>query len=471
MAQELTIGQCLKRIRRPVTIEDDVEYQLVTIKLKHGGVVERCRKVGKDIGTKRMYRVNPGDFILSGIDARNGAFGIVPDELDGAVVTNDFWYFDVNEEVISTDLFLALTQTNWFDHICRLGSDGTTQRIRLQKDKFFNQTITLPSIEKQPTILKRLQRFKDSGAVFTSEIEKQKKLLAKYRQAILQEAIEGKLTADWREQNPDVEPAADLLGRTAAEKAELVKQNKIRKQKPLPKIKPDEIPFDIPDSWEWCQLDEVIYQSPRNGYSPKTVDYPTGTKTLKLGATTSGVFIDTEIKYIDEVIPPDSHLWLEQRDILIQRGNSREFVGVSAVYDGPLNEFVYPDLMMKLQPVESVSEVFLHHALMSDYCREYFRDNAKGAQKSMPKINQTVVSCALVPMCSEAEQQEIVRRVEAKFALCDQLEAQINASAHTTATLSAAILQELFDHSSSAKASTFAETSADKPADKNGGGG
>jgi len=107
--------------------------------------------------------VKAGDFILSGIDARNGAFGIVPDELDGAVVTNDFWYFKVDEEVIDKHLFLELTSTDWFDDICRKGSDGKTQRIRLQKDKFFNQPVTLPPRDQQPALLFRLlQSFRKS---------------------------------------------------------------------------------------------------------------------------------------------------------------------------------------------------------------------------------------------------------------------------------------------------------------------
>jgi type I restriction enzyme S subunit len=152
-------------------------------------------------------------------------------------------------------------------------------------------------------------------------------------------------------------------------------------------------------------LDHVIYESPRNGYSPKTVDYPTGTKTLKLGATTTGKFIDTEIKYIDEEILKDSFLWLNHREILIQRGNSMDFVGISAIYKGGEYQFIYPDLMMKLKPVDFISEVYLHHVLMSPFCREYFRNNATGAQKSMPKINQGIVSSTLIPLCSQSEQK------------------------------------------------------------------
>src|SRR5919202_6599431 len=100
-----------------------------------------------------MYRVSAGQFILAGIDARNGAFGIVPEELDGAVVTNDFWYFEIDRTIISKDYFLYLTSTPLFAEIVRKASDGTTNRVRLQADKFYNYQISLPDVADQATII------------------------------------------------------------------------------------------------------------------------------------------------------------------------------------------------------------------------------------------------------------------------------------------------------------------------------
>ena len=148
MGTEYLIKSFLKRIKRPITLVAGKEYKLVTIKMNHKGVVLRGLKKGGEIKSN-MYEVKEGDFILSGIDARNGAFGIISKDLDGAIVTNDFWYFELDETLIDKHFFLELTSTSWFDEICRLGSDGTTQRIRLQKDKFFNQEIDLPSLDKQ----------------------------------------------------------------------------------------------------------------------------------------------------------------------------------------------------------------------------------------------------------------------------------------------------------------------------------
>ena len=247
-------------------------------------------------------------------------------------------------------------------------------------------------------------------------------------------------------QDPNDEHAGDLLKRIAAEKEQLVKDKKIKKQKPLPPINEQEKPFWLPERWVWCRLDQLIYESPRNGYSPQAVDFPTDTKTLKLGATTSGKFEPSEIKFVNERIPPDSFLWIKERDILIQRGNSIDFVGVSAIYYGAEHSFIYPDLMMKLKPVNCISERYLHLALMSSSNRKYFRENAIGTQKSMPKINQAVVSSALVPFCCAEEQQAIVDKVEKLLSLCDQLINKLKKKQSYTNEFTRAVLAEALSH-------------------------
>ncbi len=110
------------------------------------------------------------------------------------------------------------------------------------------------------------------------------------------------------------------------------------------------------------------------------------------------------------------------------------------------HRFIYPDLMMKLKPVDFISEVYLHHVLMSPFCREYFRNNATGAQKSMPKINQSIVSSTLIPLCSQSEQKAIVAKVEKALTLCDQLEIQINQNQSHAEQLMQAVLKEAFSN-------------------------
>lgn len=194
------LGELLERKRVKAEIKPDQVYKLVTIRLWHQGVVLREEKSGQDIKSN-MYHVNEGDFVLSGIDARNGAFGIVPKELEGAVVTNDFWCLEPKKSLLRKDFFLFLTSTKFFDYICNQCSDGTTQRIRLQKDKFYDFEIALPPVEEQGDLVKSLANSKQSNEYLSTELTHQLDLVKQLRQAFLREAMQGKLTEQWRLKN------------------------------------------------------------------------------------------------------------------------------------------------------------------------------------------------------------------------------------------------------------------------------
>jgi type I restriction enzyme S subunit len=389
-----------------------------------------------------MILVCPGDLVISGINVAKGAMGIYRGDED-VTATIHYSSYTFDQSKIDVGYFKRFLKSAEFIRLLQEQVKGGI-KTEIKPKHILPLEIDLPDIKEQRKIVAHFKSVETEDTELKVELTHQQTLLKKLRQQILQEAIEGKLTADWRKKTPDVEPASELLKRIQAEKEQLIKDKKIKKQKPLPPISEEEKPFDLPEGWVWCRLNSVIYENPRNGYSPKTVDFPTATKTLKLGATTTGKFIDTEIKYINEEIPIDSFLWLEKRDILVQRGNSMEFVGVSAIYQGESHKFVYPDLMMKLVPVDLISEIYLHHILMSPYCREYFRDNATGAQKSMPKINQGVVSNTLIPICSLFEQKAIVTKVKKLLTLCDQLESQITGNQIHAEQFMQAVLKEAF---------------------------
>lgn len=170
------------------------------------------------------------------------------------------------------------------------------------------------------------------------------------------------------------------------------------------------------ESWTQCKLIDILAEKPRNGYSPKPVDYVTPYKSMTLSATTTGIFKPEFFKYIDQEIPEDSYLWLKPGDILIQRANSLEKVGISAIYTGKEHEFIYPDLMMKLVLKEINSKKYIDYYLKSDRVLNYFRSNATGTAGNMPKINQKVVSETPLILPKKLEQNEIVRILDNMFA-------------------------------------------------------
>ena len=399
-----------------------------------------------------MILVKQGDLVISGINVAKGAMGIYDREED-VTATIHYSSYTFDTEQINVEYFKRFLKSAEFVRLLQEQVKGGI-KTEIKPKHILPLEIMLPSKGEQDDIVFHFQRYENEVDELEGEITHQQALLKKLRQSILQEGIEGKLTADWRQENQDVEPASELLARIQAEKEQLIKDKKIKKQKPLLPLSEEETPFELPVGWAWCRLSELILENPRNGYSPKAVEFPTGTKTLKLGATTTGKFIDTEIKYINEKIERDSFLWLEHGDILIQRGNSIDFVGVSAIYEGCEHQFIYPDLMMKLKPASLVLGKFLHHVLLSPYCREYFRVNASGAQKSMPKINQGIVSGALIPFCSLKEQKAIVAKVAKLFTLCDQLETQITNNLTHAEQLMQVVLKEAFSQNNEPQRAT-----------------
>ncbi len=150
------IGSFLVKSRDIIEVQDDVEYKQVTLKINNGGVVPRnngATLIGSKIGTKRQHVIHAGQFIMSKIDARNGAYGIVPAELEGAIVTNDFPVFDVDTKKIIPQFLVLVSTTDKFVEFARKCSSGTTNRKRIDIDAFLNQQIPLPSKEEQEKIL------------------------------------------------------------------------------------------------------------------------------------------------------------------------------------------------------------------------------------------------------------------------------------------------------------------------------
>lgn len=165
------IGDFLKRSAKAVTVEDDQVYKQVTVKLFNKGVVPRGVNLGKDIGTKKQYLVSAGQFIISKIDARNGAFGIVPTELEGAIVTADFVSYDIIEDKIDPEFLVLLTGTQYFASICQNSSSGTTGRQRIKENEFLSIQIPLPDLTTQNAIVSAFKSKIEAASVLNNEAE------------------------------------------------------------------------------------------------------------------------------------------------------------------------------------------------------------------------------------------------------------------------------------------------------------
>jgi type I restriction enzyme S subunit len=252
------------------------------------------------------------------------------------------------------------------------------------------------------------------------------------RQTILTFAVRGQLV----QQDPGDEPVAKLLCRIQSQNTDRIRAGKSSEPNPSK----DGIPFDIPHTWQWEPLQSIIVFGPQNGISPRPSSRPDAPRAITLTATTKGIFDSRFFKRVDASVPFDSEFWLRYGDLLFQRGNTREYVGMAAYYTGKPHEFLYPDLMMKVRVSEEVDLRYVHLCAVAPHARSYFSSHATGAQSTMPKINQGILLKLPIPIAPLAEQRRIVAKVDELMTLCDRLETQVTNAEHETSRLLESVL-------------------------------
>jgi type I restriction enzyme, S subunit len=433
---KMKLDDILIRKRESIKVKPNKEYKLVTIKLHHKGVALRETKRGSEIKSN-MSKVRVGDFVLSGIDARNGAFGIVPDELDNAIISNDFWCLVPNEKIIKKEFLLFITSTPYFDFICNQSSDGTTQRIRLQKEKFFNYEIAVPPIEEQDKILRKLSTNKEVTELLESEHSTQLDILKRLRQQILQDAVQGKLI----QQDPNDEPAIKLLERITAEKEPLIREKKIRKEKPLPEIKSEEIPFEIPENWVWCRLAEIGAINPRNHISD---DLDVSFIPMTMISERFGKQPDYIIRKWKDIKSGFTHF--ANQDVAIAKITPCFENSKACVFKNLINKFGAgtTELHVFRSHSDSISSEYIYVNLKTTK----FLVNGERIMRGVAgqqRVPTDYLREYLIPLPPALEQHRIVTKIERLMKLCDELEQSIMQNQKYTQELLQVALKEALE--------------------------
>jgi type I restriction enzyme S subunit len=256
------------------------------------------------------------------------------------------------------------------------------------------------------------------------------------KQTILQLAVMGKLVP----QDPNDEPASVLLQKIAAEKARLIKAGKIKKEKPLPPIAEDEKPFDLPDGWEWCRLDDLAPEF-QNGASSRGDKDGSEVIVLRLADIKNWrvSLQDTRSLIIDS--STISRYLLQKDDVLIIRVNgSADIVGRFIICEGNYDA-IYCDHFIRMRfllPILNSS--YLGILGSSDLVRKDI-SNLFISTAGQKTVNQKHIGSLKIALPPPAEQHRIVAKVDELMALCDAMKAQIK-TAQTTQLQLANVLAE-----------------------------
>ncbi|MDY8208227.1 restriction endonuclease subunit S [Escherichia coli] len=245
--------------------------------------------------------------------------------------------------------------------------------------------------------------------------------IKKLRELILELAVRGKLVP----QDPNDEPASELLKRIAAEKAELVKQGKIKKQKPLPEISEEEKPFELPQGWEWVRLGDftnIIRGITFPGNEKSQFQAPGKIACLRTANVQEQIDWDDLIYISDSFVKRDDQ-YLQEHDIVMSMANSRELVGKVALASLPDNsKFTFGGFLSVLRPLV-VNEIYLMALLR---CETYKSQLIESASQTTNIANISLAKLNPLPVCipPAKEQIHIVKKMNELMSLCDQLEQQ-----------------------------------------------
>ncbi|EPP1218773.1 restriction endonuclease subunit S [Morganella morganii] len=266
--------------------------------------------------------------------------------------------------------------------------------------------------------------------------------IKKLRELILELAVRGKLVP----QDPNDEPASELLKRIAAEKAELVKQGKIKKQKLLPEISEDEKPFELPVGWEWARLGNTvaIIRGITFPASEKHKEPSEGKVACLRTANIQDSIEWDDLLYVSKSFVKRSEQFAEKGDIVMSMANSRELVGkVAYIYNIPTGSATFGGFLSVIRPY-GFNAGFLMSVLRSPNIKSILIDSSSQttniANISLEKLNPLVI---LVPPVKE--QNRIASKVEELMSLCDQLEQQSLSSLDAHQQLVETLLATLTD--------------------------
>lgn len=263
------------------------------------------------------------------------------------------------------------------------------------------------------------------------------------RQTILNLAVRGRLVP----QDPNDEPAAELLKRVELERKELVSSGRIRKEKPLSPISTDKSPFVISDTWKWAKIGNAALFT-EYGTSQQSHHTESGVPVLKMGDIQDGKLLLGGQKKVPLTIDDLPALYLNKYDLLYNRTNSAELVGKTGLYLGNDNEYTFASYLIRVRCSKtSMNPVYFNLAMNAPYFRETQINPQLKQQCGQANVNGTILKNMLVPIPPLAEQHRIVAKVDELIALCDQLEARLTTTEADSRRLLEAVLRDALNTS------------------------
>ena len=358
-----------------------------------------------------MIVVQPGDLVISGINVAKGAIAVYQG-MEPVTATIHYSSYIFDDSAIDLEYFKYFVKSPAFIETLKKQVKGGI-KTEIKPKVFLPLEILLPDLSTQKQIVKKISVNLKRVNKLAKEIETQKRYAKQLRQNILQDAIEGKLTADWRKEHPVQKGNPDYDAEALFE--QIQKERKVdKKRKALPPILDAEKPFELPTGWKWVRLGDVISIETHIVNSSDYLDLiQIAPDDIEKG---TGELLENLRTVREKGVISVNHLF--PKDVLLYskiRPRLRKIVYVD--FEGLCSADMYP-LNTKM------NKHFIKYLMLSDYfdVEVYKFDN----RVKMPKINQSQLSSIKIPIVPLAEQNKIAEKIETVFTKCKQLEHEVS---------------------------------------------
>ncbi|MBU0710985.1 restriction endonuclease subunit S [bacterium] len=234
--------------------------------------------------------------------------------------------------------------------------------------------------------------------------------IKKMRELILQLAVQGKLVP----QNPSDEPASELLKKIKAEKQKLIAEGKIQKDKPLPPIRPEEIPYKLPKGWVWCRIPEVTINFGQKKPDKKFTYIDVSSINKERG------IISNELDILQPNEAPSRARKIVKSKCIIYSTVRPYLLNIAIIERDFEFEPIVSTAFYVMNPLGGINERYLYFYLRSLIFTNYVESKMIGM--AYPAINDSQMRMGIFPIPPIQEQHRIVAKVDQLMALCDELE-------------------------------------------------
>lgn len=396
----------------------------------------------------KMIIIQPGDLVISGINVAKGAIAVY-EGLEPITATIHYSSYKFDPDKIDIQYFKRFLKSVSFLKAIKEQVRGGIKTEIKAKD-FLPIQINLPNIDLQRKINLYFDSFEHELRDLNQEIKNQSDYISFLRKTILQEAIEGKLTADWRKQNPvrKGDPntdAAALLDKIKLEKEKMIAEGKIKREKPLEPIKPEEIPFELPEGWVWCRLGDISLSIVYGTSQKCSYDETQNSKVLRIPNISKGYIETTDIKYANLNDKERQELSLIHGDVLVIRSNgSPEIVGTMVFVTEEFYGFCFAGYLIRFRFCLPIIGEYISIISKARQIRNQI-ENPLRTTVGINNVNSQELSNLIIPLPPISEQQAIVNQVNKLVFIVDELEEQVNVCKRQVGELIQVVLKEAFE--------------------------